>query len=196
MAAGLLFRTEQFQVISQLQIWSWRRPYWGPLFFGLGRWVCRLPHSYHFETSLLCFSVGFPVFWTSGLLISLWWSRLVTVGTGDKGMLLTRLSLESFWANLAACLLGLVHGCHPGASPVTAFLEISCAFALVLDPSPQPLSCISYIFLFLRLFPHSGGRHAPVDCCSKGAGVVKFLRPCISEMFFLSLLTCWLLGCV
>lgn len=148
-AAGLLFRTEQFQVISQLQIWSWRRPYWGPLFFGLGRWVCRLPHSYHFETSLLCFSVGFPVFWTSGLLISLWWSRLVTVGTGDKGMLLTRLSLESFWANLAACLLGRYMVVILGPPPSQLFWKFPVPLLLcwILPPNPCPVYLTSFSFL-------------------------------------------------
>lgn len=83
--------------------------------------------------ALLCFSVGVPVFWTAGILVSLWWSCSVTEGIVDRGMLLACPSLESLWSSLAAHLLGLVCSYHPGASPAAARVDISCAFALVVD---------------------------------------------------------------
>lgn len=83
--------------------------------------------------AFLCFSVGVPVFWTAGILVCLWWSCSVTEGIVDRGRLLACPSFESLWSSLAARLLGLVCSYHPGASPATACVEISCAFALVVD---------------------------------------------------------------
>lgn len=70
----------------------------------------------------LFFLIGFPISWILDLLlISLWWFRSVMVGTVDKGMSLTHLSLESCCSGLALLLLGLVHTCHPECSSLHSF---------------------------------------------------------------------------
>lgn len=142
--------TERFQAIPQLQFWSWRSPCWRLPFSCLGQLVYKLPHSYHLETSLLCFSVGFPVFWIWDRLVSLWWFRWIAVGTVDQGMWLTHPSLESFWSDLAAGFLGwyrVIIWVLPRHSFCGNFL---CLCSCVgFPPTPPTFFCISYIFLFL-----------------------------------------------
>lgn len=98
-------------------------------------------------------------------------------------MLLTGPSLESLCSNLPACLLGLVHNCHTGSASITDFVEISCAFARVLDPSLQPAASPVYLTSFSWFISSFRWEACSSGLLREGSRVVKFLRPCVCGSF-------------